>query len=143
MRNPGNYTLPSDARVADALQAAGGFAEGANVNAVNQAERVRDEAQIYVPTSAEASAGEPPAGVSGGVGDLGGTKGGSVIDVGAALVNLNTATQEQLESLPSIGEVKAKAIIDGRPYASVEDLDRIPGIGPAILDKLRNLVAAQ
>lgn len=54
-----------------------------------------------------------------------------------AEVNINTATQEQLEGLPGIGPKKAQAIIAGRPYNSVDDLDRVPGIGPKILAQLR------
>lgn len=54
-----------------------------------------------------------------------------------AEVNINTATQEQLESLPGIGPKKAQAIIAGRPYNSVDELDRVPGIGPKILAQLK------
>jgi competence protein ComEA len=122
--------------VADALDAAGGFTEEADINAVNQAEALSDGAQVHVPAMDEVVA-EPPAGVSGGT-----RSSGLIIDV-AGQVDINSATLDQLLSLPNIGEVKAQAIIDGRPYASIEELEQIDGIGPKTLDKLRDLVVVQ
>lgn len=138
VQHPGLYTLPLDARVGDALRAAGGFTSDANINAVNQAEHLADGVQIHVPALGETSAAEPPAGVSGV------TRGGSSgIELGTGLIDLNHATLEELESLPGIGPAKAQDIIDNRPYASVDDLDRVSGFGPATIEKLRNLVTAQ
>ena len=138
VQQPGLYTLPPDARVGDALSAAGGFNDAANVNAVNQATRLWDGAQIHVPALSESSAENPPAGVSGA------TRSATVgIDVGATLINVNTATVEQLDGLPGIGPEKAQAIIDHRPFTSIDDLDRVPGIGPATIQKFRELVTAQ
>lgn len=57
------------------------------------------------------------------------------------LVNLNTATQAELERLPGIGPTLAKRIMEGRPYASADDLLRVKGIGPRTLEKLKPLVA--
>lgn len=56
-------------------------------------------------------------------------------------VNLNTASQAELESLPRVGPALAERIIQGRPYRSLEDLDKVRGIGPALLDQLRPLVS--
>ena len=55
-------------------------------------------------------------------------------------VNLNTASQAEIESLPGIGPVLAQRIIEGRPYRSLEELDRIKGIGPKLIERLRPLV---
>jgi competence protein ComEA len=136
VRHPGLYTLPPEARVADALTAAGGYGDEADVNAVNQAERLWDGAQVHVP-AAEEIAVEPPAGVSGAT-----RSSGAVLDV-LGKVNLNDATLEELDSLPGIGPAKAQAIIDGRPYASIEDLERVPGIGAKTIEQLRDLVTVQ
>lgn len=133
VQQPAVYELPADARVADVLAAAGGFTEGADMNAVNQAERLWDGAQVHVP-SVEEGLGEPVPGVSGD------TRSGGVVVNLSGKIDVNTATIEQLMSLPNIGEVKAQAILDGRPYTSVEDLERVEGIGEKTIEKLREFV---
>jgi competence protein ComEA len=141
---PGNYRLPPDARVGDALDAAGGFTGDAQTDAVNLAAPLRDGDHIDfpaideptpTPTSTATPTATPPltAGEGGGEGG----------DTGTKLININTATQAELETLPGIGPAKAAAIIANRPYASVDDLDRVPGIGPATIANLRPLVTVE
>jgi competence protein ComEA len=138
VQTPGVYELPSGARVADALQQAGGFTPDANTDAVNQAAPLHDADQIYVPTQEEAQS-VPPIGVS----SEEPAPSTSAPAGGGGLINVNTATLEELDQLPGIGPSRAQDIIANRPYVSVDDLDRVPGIGAATLEKLRPLVVVE
>lgn len=139
---PGLYGLSADARVADAIAAAGGVTGEANATIVNQAERLWDGVQVHVPSLATTGNAipAPPSGVSGAVanGPAPATQGSS-----RDLININTASATELETLPGIGPSKAAAIIANRPYSTVDDLERVPGIGARTLEQLRPLVAAQ
>lgn len=123
---PGLYVLHPDARVVDAVAAAGGFADDAEASGVNLARQVSDGEQLVVPR----------------VGDA--------IESGAAgiaadgRVNLNTADEGALDTLPRVGPAIAARIIEWREtngrFSSVEDLLSVPGIGPKMLESLRELV---
>lgn len=130
--SPGLVTLPSGARVADALRAAGDVLDGADITALNLARKLSDGEQIYVgvavPPQALPEPEPEPA-------------------IGAASpgkVNLNSATLERLHTLPGVGEVTAKRIIEWRTqhgrFTNVEQLRDVPGIGPAKLSRLRGEV---
>jgi len=140
----GIYSLPSEARVADAIMAAGGVTNDANAAIVNQAEPLWDGAQVHVPslTTTANVAPEPPMGVSG-VAAGSNPAVAQSSGVSAGLINLNTAAATDLESLHGIGPSKAAAIIANRPYATVDELDKVPGIGPSTLEQLRPLVTVQ
>jgi competence protein ComEA len=133
VRRPGLYALRSGARIADAVRRAGGTTRRADLEAINLAAPIEDGLQVVVPrrapVAAAAAPGEAPA----------------EPEVPAGPVHLNTATLEQLDSLPGVGPVTAQKILDWRQshgaFTSVEDLDAIPGIGPARLEQLRDLVA--
>ena len=129
---PGVYQLLPDARVRDALVAAGGPTAHADWDAVNLAAFVADGTRVYIPTVGEAV---PVEAVTGGAG-------GAMTPAGP--VDVNRATPEQLESLPGVGPATALAIVTERdrngPFVDVDDLDRVPGIGPAKLEALRDLV---
>jgi competence protein ComEA len=130
VRAPGVYTLPAGARVKDLLDAAGGPAPDADLDRLNLAAPVADGSQVYVPRQ-----GEPvPAGATNG--------GGTATPTGP--LDLNTATLEQLETLPGVGPATAKAILDERAkrgrFGSVDELLDVRGIGPAKLDAMRELV---
>jgi competence protein ComEA len=130
VRRPGLYRLPRNARVADAVAKAGGVTAKAQVELVNLAATIADGEQIVVPRAGAAAAGGAGAAVPG---------------AASGPVHLNSATLEQLDSLPGIGPVTAQKILDYRQqhgaFGSVEELDAVPGIGPARLEQLKDLVA--
>ncbi len=132
---PGVYSLDESARVVDAIAAAGGLAADADGGTVNLAAHVHDGERVYVPRVGE----QVPVVVAG--------SGGGVAVEGVAPtgpVDLNSATADQLDSLPGVGPATAAAIVAYRdahgPFASVDSLADVRGIGPAKLDALRSLV---
>lgn len=133
---PGVYTVGAGSRVIDALGAAGGPAADARVDALNLAATLRDGDRVYVPRVDEVDA--VPAGITpaAAAGD-----GGAVP---AGPVNLNTATVDELDLLPGVGPATAAAVVAYRtangPFASVEMLAEVRGIGPAKLEAIRALV---
>lgn len=145
VNTPGTFTLAPAARIADAIAAAGGLAGGADAALVNQAERLFDGAQIHVPMAGTSpDIGAPAPGLSGLQPTPTPAMRPADIDAASgARIELNTATQAELESLPGIGASKAQGIIANRPYATVDDLERVPGIGPATIERLRPLVVVR
>lgn len=134
VRRPGVYQFTEGARIVDAIEAAGGARPGAALELLNLAAPLADGTQVLVvKTGAPASA--PVSGAPAAPGAPG-TPGG--------LVNINTADPTELETLPGIGEVIAQRIVDHRtangPFASVEELLEVSGIGDAILGSIRELV---
>jgi competence protein ComEA len=148
VRKPGLVTLEPGARIADALTAAGGTVDGADLIGLNMARRINDGEQIIVGIAA--APGEPAAMGSSSTGDAGtvppanGHTGSPSAPGG--LVDLNTATVDDLDTLPGIGPVTAAAIIAWRDangrFTSVDQLGDVDGIGPARLEKLRDHVRA-
>jgi competence protein ComEA len=136
VNRPGVYRLPLESRLVDAVLQAGGFTESAEISQVNLADKVNDGDQIVIPGAAEVAT---PVLTIGGNGIL-----VTPTPVAGDPVNLNTATLEQLDSLPGIGLTAAKAIIsyrtDNGSFTRVDDLLKVPGIGPDTLDQIRSLV---
>ena len=137
---PGVYELPTNARVDDALDAAGGFSDDAATDAVNLARPVVDGEQIDIPSIDEVAAGaaDPAQEQSGAAPGMPST------DVSSGLVNINTADSSELQSLPGVGEATAAKIIASReeegPFASTEDLKRVSGIGDKKYEALADLI---
>lgn len=126
----GVYTLPSDARVDDAVRAAGATAS-ADLSQLNLAQKLTDGQKITVPTLGETpSTNENTATPTN--------------DATASLININTATIDQLQDLPNIGEVRAKAIINYREehggFKSIEELKEVSGIGEKTFERLASSV---
>ncbi|WP_313988793.1 ComEA family DNA-binding protein [uncultured Rothia sp.] len=167
VNNPGVYTLPAQGRAVDAIAAASGAAADADLDRVNLAGALSDGVQIYVPHRGETAApaqiqpngGTANAGqgnVANGVAQNGASQGGTQpqpartltasgnAQKGSTPVNINTATAEELQSLPRIGPAMAQRIIAWREahggFRSVDELDAVPGIGPSMLENLRPLV---
>jgi competence protein ComEA len=147
VHTPGLVTLAPGARIADALKAAGGSTDGADTIGLNMARQVDDGEQIVVGIAPVK--GQPAvlgSSVSPGSAAPGTPSTTSAPTKGAstALINLNTATVEQLDTLPGVGPVRAAAIVAWRnangKFTSVDQLGEVDGIGPGRLEKLRPLV---
>ena len=127
---PGVYELVSDARVRDAIEAAGGLRDDADTSGINQASTVADGSKVHVPARGEmASAAGVASDASSGA---------------TSCTNINSASEDELDELPGVGPATAAAIVEERtangPYASVDDLLRVSGIGEKKLERLRDLV---
>ncbi len=139
---PGVYSVPAGARVADVITAAGGLAPEADVDTLNLAAKVADGSRVYVPRKGEQV---PPAGgTSAAAGGDGGAAVSAASSAGGGPVDLNSATAEQLDTLPGVGPATAAAILTYRTrhgrFKSVTELLEVPGIGPSKLEALRPLV---
>ncbi len=143
--HPGLYKLPPDSRVQAALAAAGGLSPQADVHRINRAAKLHDGQKLYVLSQGESG---PPQAASSGQGCEGqactsaeGGVAGSDTE-GQGLVNINTANATQLTQLPGVGPAIAQKIIDYRtangPFTSVDDLTKVPGIGAAKLAQIKS-----
>lgn len=137
---PGVYELgEGHARVTDAVAAAGGLVDGADTASVNLAGRVTDGQKVYIPREGEQVAAN--ASSSQGSGDAS-SSGASATPSG--LVNINTASAEELDALPGVGPSTAAAIVEEReangPFSSADDLMRVSGIGEKKFAKLKDHV---
>ena len=127
---PAVYTLPTGSRAHTAVEAAGGALASANLAAINLARVLSDGEQLHIAAMGETA---PPA--------------GGPVSPGAATagtVNINTASQAELETLPGIGPTKAQAIIAHRtqhgPFARIEDIQNVTGIGEKTFESLRSMI---
>ncbi len=140
VRQPGVYALAPGSRTQDAIQAAGGLSTEANVDAINLAAPLRDGDKLVIPRIGTPAAAQPAAvptsiraqplpGLDSSVGSL---------------VNINTATLEELQTLPGIGAVRAQDIIDYRQangaFKTIEELEKVTGIGPATFERIKDLI---
>ncbi|HOA20890.1 MAG TPA: ComEA family DNA-binding protein [Anaerolineaceae bacterium] len=130
--NAGVYTLPTGARVHQALSAAGGALADADFERINLSAYLADGQRVYMPRIGEAVPQDNTARSSTG------------IAAPDSLININSADKQALMSLPGIGESKAEAILSYRaehgPFTNLNELLNVPGIGQAILDEISGLI---
>src|SRR5215213_1666005 len=128
---PGVYALPQGARVQDAIAASGGFLAEANKVDINLAAVLEDGQKFDIPYIEGAS-------------PVLATPGEAVITTTTELININTASIAELDTLPGIGPSTAQKIIDYReqngPFVSIEDIVNVPTIGPVTYDKIKDLI---
>lgn len=128
---PGVYKLPRNSRGGDAIAYAGGLLENADTSNLNLAALLVDDSKLFVPFKSEIS---------------GFTSRSSSPDLLTKL-NINTATVNELDELPDIGASKAQLIVDYRNtnglFETIEDILNVPGIGPAIFDKIKSLITVE
>lgn len=146
---PGLYEFAEGARIQDAINAAGGLLASANVETINLAALLEDGQQLNIPYKA----GEEPSITSN---DGSNTDDSSLVLPGSTgtpevsdteLININTASLEELDSLDGIGPTVAQRIIDYRdengPFQTIEDILNVPGIGPATFDQIKDQITVQ
>ena len=122
--NPGVFTLPSGARVEDAIVAAGGLSKDVDdeilAKTVNRAMKLVDGGKIFIPSLSSPQSPQVPL---------------------SPLVSVNSGTQSDLESLPGVGPATAKKIIDSRPYQTIEELVSKKAVGTALFEKIKAQVS--
>lgn len=126
IKNPGIYKMKGRVRLYEIIDKAGGLKEEANINSINQARYVKDGEKIIIPSSRISQSMDK----------------GSISNENN-LVNINTASKEELLKLPGIGEVTAEKIInyrDNNNFTKIEDLKNVNGIGMATYNKLKDLI---
>ena len=130
VKSPGIYDLPVGSRINDAVQKAGGLTDNADSKSINLAQRISDEALVYVPTKEEATSQEAHSNAYN-------TKENKK-------VNLNKASLEELKQVKGLGAKRAQDIIDHREsngkFKSVDELKKVSGIGAKTIEKLKEYV---
>jgi len=128
--NPDVYELPAESIVKDAIEAAGGATSKNGLECINLALSVVDGQHIYVPKECEETPTMSPP-----------TRPSVTPSVKTeGKININTASQSELETLPGIGPSRAQGIIENRPYGSIEEIKKVPGIGEATFQNIKNLI---
>ncbi|MBA1435278.1 helix-hairpin-helix domain-containing protein [Bombilactobacillus bombi] len=135
VNKPGVYRLLTTARVYDAIQHAGGVTDKADLHTINQAQKLHDQAQIYVNEKGEAA-------TTNNVSTSNNQKSNGSINPGTQQINLNTADATQLQNLTGIGPKKAELIVQYRQehgnFNKIEDLAQVQGIGDKTVEKLKS-----
>lgn len=130
VEKPGVYKLPSGSRIGDALVLAGGLAASADrewvAKTINLASEVKDGAKVYIPEKSQITNSQIP---------------NSKQINNSNLININTAGMGELDTLAGIGEARAQAIIDNRPYGSIEELVSKAKIPQSVYEKIKDKIS--
>jgi competence protein ComEA len=133
--HPGLYALPDGARVGEALEAAGGVVEDADLDLINLAAEIQDGERIWVPVRSPTPSNPP---------EEAGPDEVETAPGPAGLVDINAASQAELEGLPKIGPVLAQAILQYRQehglFHDILEIQEVPGIGPGIFEQIKDLI---
>lgn len=133
VERPGVYKLPSGSRIGDALVMAGGLVATADrewvAGTINLAEVVKDGGKIYIPTTDRVD----PSQIS--------SKGSTLGEQMTGKININTASVGELDSLAGIGEVRARAIVESRPYGNIEELLSKAKIPQSVYEKIKDSIS--
>lgn len=137
---PGLYELPAGIRAQEAVEAAGGFTEAANQEKVNLAKKLKDGSQVNVPALKGSKKTITGTNASADTASIGSQQ------KQAGLVNINTASITELDSLPGVGEVTAQRIVEYRQqhsFTRIEDIMQVKGIGEAKFNKMKDRLTVQ
>jgi len=139
VRNPGVYRLSENARVEEAILAAGGFSDVADLewtqHSLNLAAKLHDGVKVYIPKMGEMPGGTETKSTAG--------IGTETVIAGAStnsLISINSASGSELESLPGVGPVTATKIMDHRPYGNIDELLSKKVVGNSVFEKIKGLV---
>jgi competence protein ComEA len=139
VKQPGVYDLKEGSRVQDAIVAAGGMTPDVDQQKVaqmlNLAAQLTDGAKLYIPIAGAQMT------TSGSTSQGGSPSSQAIAGAATQLVNINAASDTELESLPGVGEVTAGKIIENRPYGAIEDLLAKEVVGEATFEKIRDLIS--
>ena len=138
VERPGVYQLPKNSRAVELLELAGGFCENADTESINLAAKLRDGENIHIPTKSESEKKETIAQNS---------SGETAAQNFQFPININTATQEELEQLPGIGPAKASDIISYREnngdFQLIDDIQNVSGIGPTTFENIKEYITIE
>ncbi|MGH7203284.1 MAG: helix-hairpin-helix domain-containing protein [Candidatus Levyibacteriota bacterium] len=139
VQKPGVYTLPATSRIQDALITAGGLSANADRKKVSQtinlAAPLIDSAKLYIPAAGDQSV------ASGGSSDTSSGSSDNVLGTSTKMVNINTASESDLDALPGVGPVTAQKIIANRPYQNAQDMVSKKAVGASVFSKIKDQVS--
>lgn len=142
VHHPGVYELTTDQRIIDAIQMAGGYLEDAETTLINHAQKLEDEMVIFVPKKGETYPPEIHDSIQAFTPNVSNSSSKET-----SKVNINSATESELLSLPGIGPAKAQAIISYRQeqgaFKQIEDIKNISGIGDKTFEKLKDMITVR